>query len=199
MSDPKTLLQMAGADLSPASLSGSVVIFVDCQVEYVSGGLPLSGIEPALAECCNLLERARAGGAEIVHIAHKGKAGGAFDRDGPGGQFAGAVGPEDGEVIIEKGLPNAFAGTGLDDVIRKTGRTQLIIAGFMTHMCISSTARAALDLGYSTTIVAKATATRDLPGAGGGMIDAATLQMASLAALADRFAVIVESSGDLLD
>ncbi len=199
MPDPKTLLQMAGADLSPASVSRSVLVLVDCQMEYVSGGLPLSGIEGALAECHDLLARARAGGAEIAHIAHKGKAGGAFDREGAGGQIADAVAPKGIEPVIEKSLPNAFAGTNLDEVIRNSGRTQLIIAGFMTHMCVSSTARAALDLGYSTTIVANATATRDLPGFDGGVIDAATLQAASLAALSDRFAVIVERTGDLLE
>ena len=33
----------------------------------------------------------------------------------------------------------------------------------MTNMCVSSTARAALDLGYKATVAADAAATRDLP------------------------------------
>lgn len=60
----------------------------------------------------------------------------------------------------------------------------------MTHMCVSSTARAALDLGYATTVAADAAATRDLPNPAGGVIKADVLHQASLAALADRFAVV---------
>ena len=55
----------------------------------------------------------------------------------------------------------------------------------------STTARAALDLGLAVTIAADATATRALPDPlGGAPLPAAALQRASLAALADRFAVI---------
>jgi len=101
-----------------------------------------------------------------------------------------------GEPVLPKGLPNAFAGTALEARLRETGRRELILAGFMTHMCISSTARAALDLGYRTTVVAGATATRDLPDPiGPGTVPAADVQRAALAALADRFAVVVPDSG----
>jgi hypothetical protein len=52
----------------------------------------------------------------------------------------------------------------------------------MTHMCVSSTARAALD--------ADSCGTRDLPDGAGGIIDADTLHKTALAELADRFAII---------
>jgi Amidases related to nicotinamidase len=61
----------------------------------------------------------------------------------------------------------------------------------MTHMCVNSTARGAFNLGYSPTVVAAATATRALPGPDGSAVDAAALQTASLAAVADLFAVVV--------
>ena len=72
-----------------------------------------------------------------------------------------------------------------------------VLAGFMTHMCINSTARGAFNLGYSPTVIASATATRDLPLAGGGEVSAAALQAASLAALGDLFAVVVRRADDL--
>jgi isochorismate hydrolase len=98
--------------------------------------------------------------------------------------------------VLPKGLPNAFAGTALEATLRDTGRRELILAGFMTHMCISSTARAALDLGYRTTVVAGATATRDLPDpTGPGTVPAAEVHRATLAALADRFAIVVPDAG----
>jgi nicotinamidase-related amidase len=80
--------------------------------------------------------------------------------------------------------------TELANLISDTGRKDVIIVGFMTHMCVSSTARAALDLGLRVTIDAAACATRDLPDGRGGRIDAATLNDMELVELSDRFAVI---------
>lgn len=60
----------------------------------------------------------------------------------------------------------------------------------MTHMCVSSTARAALDLGYRVTVAGDAAATRDLPDPSGGVISADALHRAALAELGDRFAVV---------
>jgi nicotinamidase-related amidase len=58
-------------------------------------------------------------------------------------------------------------------------------------MCISSTARAALDLGYRVTIAGDACATRALPDAlGGAPITGAEIHRIALAELADRFAIV---------
>ncbi len=187
---PKTLLQMSGADLAPAALSDAVLVIVDAQNEYRSGLLPLPGVEAAVAEIARLLERARSAGTPVVHVAHKGRAGGTFDQDAEGGRIMREVAPQCAEPVVNKPLPNAFAGTNLPEILEKTGRRELIIGGFMTHMCVSSTARAALDLGYRSTVVASACATRDLPAPDGGVMQAADLHRAALTALADRFAVI---------
>ncbi|PHQ72207.1 MAG: cysteine hydrolase [Sneathiella sp.] len=198
MQVPKTLLSLSGADMTPGALSKSTLIVIDCQQEYVDGMLPLPGVAAALEEVSRLLVMARAAGTPILHIAHKGAAGGAFDRDGAGGQFARHAAPEKEESVIEKPLPNAFAKTSLAEELEKIGRKELIVCGFMTHMCVSSTVRAAMDLGYRNTVIAAASGTRDLPGVnGGGIITADVLHQASLAALADRFAIIAGSVADL--
>jgi nicotinamidase-related amidase len=115
-----------------------------------------------------------------------------FDPGSPTSHIIEGLEPVSGEEVIIKSLPNAFARTDLHDRIRSTGRQELLIAGFATHMCVSSTARAALDHGYRTTIVASATATRDLPDPLGksGAVPAHIVQQGALAALADRFAII---------
>lgn len=190
MTTPRTLLSMAGANLTPGALGASALVLIDCQNEYVTGHLPLPGVAAALDQVAALLARARDTGTPIFHIAHKGRPGGLFDRDAAGGAIAAPAAPIPGEAVIEKALPNSFAGTGLLDGIRATGRGSVIFAGFMTHMCVSSTVRAALDLGLSSTVVASAAATRDLPAVGGGVISAADLHAATLAALSDRFAVV---------
>src|SRR3546814_10963271 len=45
---PKTLLEMAGADLTPPALAAAVLVLINCQNEYGSGDLPLVGVDGAL-------------------------------------------------------------------------------------------------------------------------------------------------------
>lgn len=187
---PKTLLQLAGADLAPAAWDESALVLIDCQNEYVSGAVPLHGVKAALAQCAELLAKARANGTPVIHIRHKGQPGGAFDWEQPRGAICDAVAAGTDETVIAKTLPNSFAGTELDATLKATGRAKLIVAGFMTHMCVSATVRAALDHGYFSTVVDAACATRDLPDGQGGVVGAAELHRAELAALADRFCVI---------
>jgi nicotinamidase-related amidase len=191
MSEPKTLLALAGADLTPSPLSKAALVMIDLQNEYRTGALPLAGVDAATAMAAKLLARARAAGAPVVHIAHAGRAGGPVDRAAERGQIMAAVAPAGDEPVIEKPLPNAFAKTGLHETLQRLGRPELIVAGFMTHMCVSSTVRAALDLGYRVTVVGSACATRDLPAPdGGAALPAALRHRSELAALADRFAII---------
>ncbi len=194
MTEPKTLLQISGANLAPARMNGSSLILIDFQNEYLAGPIAVSNAQPAIARAANLLSLARRSGAPVFHVAHKGRPGGLFDRTAARGQIVPDLLPHAGEAVIEKGLPNAFAGTGLLDLLVKTGRKDLILAGFMTHMCVSTTARAALDLGYRVTIDATACATRDLPDGCGGTVAAQTVHDVSLVALSDRFAIIARDA-----
>lgn len=197
MNGPKTLMQMAGANPEPARLSEAAVVIIDAQDEYVNGKVPLAGIGPALEVIAQLLDAARAAGAPIIHVQHRGRTGFLFDPAGPGFAIAPEATPKSGERIVQKELPNAFAKTSLHLDLQATGRKSLIVAGFMTHMCVSATARAALDHGWWTTVVGDATATRDLPDPlGGEPLTAAQIQRAALAELADRFATIARA-GDL--
>lgn len=192
---PKTLLALAGAPATPSPLETAALVLIDAQREYTDGALPLAGVEAAVAEAARLLGLARTTGVPVFHVVHHGKPGGAlFNPEGPLSGIVAPLAPVDGETVVVKHLPNAFAGTDLDALIRATGRKELIIAGFQTHMCVSSTVRAALDLGWRTTVVDAACATRDLPDGAGGIVPAEVQHRASLAALADRFAVVVRSS-----
>lgn len=193
---PQTLLAIAGAPTHPSPLDVATLVIVDAQREYVSGRLPLAGIDAAIIQAAALLALARRHGVPVIHIIqHTAPGRPIFDPTTPNVEIVPALTPIDGEPVIKKALPNAFAGTELQaklrDIAGAAGRKEMILAGFMTHMCISATARAALDLGIRTTIVAAATATRDLPDPLGGVIPAETVHRTALAELADRFAIVV--------
>lgn len=198
MTEPKTLLQLAGADPRPSRVAEATLLLIDLQNEYLEGPIAVEGAGAAVTEAARLLAAARATGTPVIHVAHRGRAGSLFDREAPRGQIVAELAPNPGETVIEKGLPNAFAGTGLAGALEAAGRKDLVIAGFMTHMCISSTARAALDAGYRATVVASACGTRALPDGSGSVVDAGTLHRISLVALSDRFAVIATDADAVL-
>lgn len=190
MPAPKTLLELSGADLQPPRLRDAVLVMIDLQNEYLAGPIALPDASNAIACAERLLAQAREAGTPIIHIAHKGRPGGLFDRTAERGAIVPALAPLPNEPVIEKGLPNAFAGTDLQAQLAAIGRKDIVLAGFMTHMCISSTARAGLDLGYRITVDADSCATRDLPDGRGGTVTAAIVHNVALAELSDRFAII---------
>ena len=189
-----TMLQMSGVQPVPATMADGVLLIVDAQREYTDGLLPLTGVQPAVEALAVLLEKARAAGAPVVHVRHQSK-GKAFNPASSGYEIVKELTPRAGETIIDKGLPNSFAGTDLADRLTAIGRKNLLVGGFMTHMCISATVRSATDHGYMCTIAADTVATRDLPDAtGNGTVSADALNKVTLAALSDRFAWIVPSA-----
>src|SRR4051794_7262702 len=198
MAAPKTLLELAGADLKPPRLDDACLVLIDLQYEYLAGPIALPDARRAIANTARLLARARAAGTSIFHVAHKGRSGGLFDRLAERGAIVTELAPLPGEPVIEKGLPNAFAGTDLQTRLAATERKDIVLAGLMTHMCVSSTARAALDLGYRITVDANSCATRDLPDGRGGSIAAATIHEVALAELSDRFAIIARGDDALV-
>ncbi len=197
MTEAHTLRGLAGLDPTPCALADSALVMIDCQNTYRSGVMTLVGVEEALAEAARLLARARDTGAAVFHIAHDSGPGSPYDYSAEIGRITDIVAPKDGEPVIVKSKPNAFVGTDLHDQLQAAGQQNLILAGFMTHMCVNSTARGAFSLGYRTTVVGNATATRDLPGRDGGVLAARDLHEASLAALSDLFAVVVDGVDDL--
>jgi nicotinamidase-related amidase len=192
MAAPKTLLEMSGAPRHPSAWDKAALVLIDQQREYVDGALPLPGVQAAIAETAKVLELARKAGAPIIHVVHHGRPGGGlFNPEGPMAAIVPELTPRAGETVLPKSMPNSFTKTNLAELLKASGRTEIVVTGFMTHMCVSATVRSAVDHGYRVTLVANAAATRDLPDPLGGVQSAATVHRATLAALADRFAIVV--------
>ena len=193
------LRQLSGLPATPARLSESALVIVDAQNTYRGGVMQLEGVEPALDECARLLARARALKIPVVHIQHDSGPGSPFDPNAECGAIADKVAPVAGEAVVVKRYPNSFVGTELEAHLKAAGVKNLVVVGFMTHMCINSTARGAFNLGYAVTVPAAATATRALPAPDGSVVEAAALQLAALTALADLFAVVVTDGAAIPD
>ncbi|HEY9793593.1 MAG TPA: cysteine hydrolase family protein [Candidatus Obscuribacterales bacterium] len=198
MATATSLLDIIGAPAKPAKFAQSAIVVVDAQREYLDGSVPLSGIEDALVEIQKLLARGRALSVPIFHVAHYTQPGAPiFNPDSPMSDIIDAVRPVGDEPVVKKHLPSAFVNTDLEKYLKKTGRKEVVIAGFMTHMCINATTRSAVDLGYAPTIIASACATRDLPSPDGKVVSAETVHRTNLASLADLLACVCSTSDEL--
>lgn len=192
-----TLREIVGIGHQPAALKDSALIMIDCQNTYRKGVMKLTGVEEALKEAQKLLQIARDLKIPIFHIQHDGGEGSPYDVRAEIGAISDEVAPIAGESIITKNYPNAFVLTDLDMQLKATGVTNIVLAGFMTHMCINSTAHGGFNLGYSPTVVASATATRPLEAANGKVISAQEVQDGAIASTRDLYAAIVNTVADL--
>lgn len=193
-----SLLDILGATSKPAKLAQSAVIIVDAQREYLDGSVPLSGIDESLVEIKKLLSRARAASVPVIHVVHHTQPGAPiFAPDSPLSDIIDSVKPVDNELVIRKNLPSAFVNTELEQFIAQTGLKELVLAGFMTHMCINATARSAVDLGFCPTVIGAACATRDLPAPDGSIVPAEIVHRSNLASLADLIACVCDRTDDL--
>lgn len=195
----RTLRDLAGMGDTPASIGKSALILIDCQNTYREGVMQLEGVEPALVECQRLLARYRDAGRPVIHIQHEDGPGTLYDVGDRIGAIADVVAPREGEPVVMKNYPSSFEKTNLDQLLKDYGVEDITLVGFMTHMCVNSTARAAFNHGYRVTVVGNATATRSLPNPSGGAISAKDLQEASLTALNDLFAIVVPTSDKIPD
>ncbi|MFD6969283.1 cysteine hydrolase family protein [Streptomyces sp. NPDC059949] len=192
-----TLRELNGFDQSPAaSLAGATLILVDYQKTYTRGVMELDGWQAALEAAAVLLERARQAGARIVHVVNDGGAGTPYDIRADIGRIHPAVAPVEGEHVVVKTRPNAFHETNLGEVLDEAGTKDVVIAGLMTHMCVTFTAEGAFLRGYRLTVVADACATRPLPSLG-GPLTADQIHRAALATIGDLYGVVVASAASL--
>ncbi len=194
MTAPTTLRDLMGLGHQPGTLQDAALVLIDCQNTYREGLMQLTGVEPALKEARRVLDRARALGRPVIHIQHDAGPGTPYDVRADIGRIADIVAPQNGETVITKAYPNSFVQTPLDDELKRLGVKNLVLVGFMTHMCVNSTARGAFNLGYAPTVVASATATRDLPLPDGSLVRADALQPASIATMRDLFAAIAPTA-----
>ncbi|WP_405711450.1 isochorismatase family protein [Streptomyces xanthophaeus] len=198
MNASRTLRDISGLDDALPRLADTTLIMIDFQNTYRTGVMTLDGSEPALAAGARLLAAARAAGAPVVHVVNDGGEGTPYDIRAEIGAISPEVAPVAGEPVVVKQVPDAFHATDLEKTLRELGAgPDLVLAGFMTHMCVTFTAQGAFNRGYRPTVVAEATATRALPAPDGATVPAAALQSAALTTVADLFGVVAPTVGHL--
>ncbi|KAL9110431.1 MAG: hypothetical protein Q9227_004975 [Pyrenula ochraceoflavens] len=188
-SSVQSFRQLLGTPPSTATPNDSVLLIIDAQNEYATGLLKTENVSSTRKAIAGLLSKYRAAGGALVHIVHDTPDGAPVFTPGKDiSQEFEEVKAKDGEKVVHKQHPGAFAGTELKSVLDGFGKKKLVLTGYMAHVCVSTTARQAAELGYEVVLAEDAIGDRDIPGA-----SATEVVKMVLLELADAFGTVLRS------
>jgi nicotinamidase-related amidase len=150
---------------------------------------------PAMeANGLRLLAAWRARGWPLLHVRHDSVTpGSTLHPAAPGNAFKPGYEPQGGEVVVSKSVNAAFIGTDLELRLRRLDVRSVVLFGITTDMCVSTSARVASNLGFSTIVVGDATATFDLRDTQGQVVPAEDVARTHLATLNAEFAEVLDT------
>lgn len=99
--------------------------------------------------------------------------------------------PIQGEPIIIKQVNSGFIGTNLELLLREHQIEQVVLCGFTTPHCVSTTTRMASNLGFESYVVADATVAYSTIGYDGVEYSAEAVHQSALAHLHQEFATVL--------
>lgn len=164
-----------------------LLLVVDVQNDYFQGGkMPLPRMEQAVTKIGELLRFFREQALPVVHVQHVQQDANApfFVAETDGVKINSGAAPADGEAVITKNRPNSFQNTNLQKILTDFAAENIVICGAMSNLCIDATTRAAVDLGFSCTVIHDACVASSAQFAGTevGADDVHAAYMANLAA-----------------
>jgi nicotinamidase-related amidase len=172
----------------------TALIIIDVQGGLDDPSLGKRNNPQAESNMARLLAEWRARRRPIFHVQHMSTHPNSPLRpDQPGNAIKRIVAPQGGEPIIQKRVNNAFVGTDLEARLREENIQSVVIVGLTTEHCVSTTARMAGDLGFTTFVVADATACHDHNGYDGAHYPAEMVHAISLVSLQNEFATILKT------
>ncbi len=172
------------------------LLVVDVQVAFVSGDEAVPDAVRVLDRSRDLLDRARAAGALIVHLQNDGPPGAVDEPGTPGWELRLPVVPGPQEKVVRKTDDDGFVDTPLGDLLTEARVEALAVCGVLSEMCVSATARAALERGFRVVLPHDAHATYDIPAAPGisEVVPAAMSSRAAEWALGDEIEIVARSA-----
>jgi nicotinamidase-related amidase len=112
--------------------------------------------------------------------------------DREGGKQKPGFEPQGGEVVVTKSMNSAFIGTSLEIDLRRMKINRLLIGGFFTNMCISTSVRMANNLGFDTYLIHDACACVNRAGVDGRQWTAEEVHGVTIASLHGEFCTAVD-------
>lgn len=174
-------------------MKATALLLIDVQQAFGDPSWGPRNNPSAEANLRRLLAAFRASGRPVIHVKHDSTEPDSTLRpERPGNALMQGMEPIGDEPLFGKTVNSAFIGTGLEAHLRERGIEGLVLGGFITNHCVSTTARMAGNLGFRATVVADACATFDFRDAE-GVIPAATMHRVGLAELRGEFAEVLDT------
>ncbi len=162
----------------------TALIIIDVQDGLDDPRLGKRNNPDAESNIARLLAAWRTRGHPIYHVQHMStKPNSPLRPNQPGNAIKRIVAPQGDEPVIQKTTNNAFIATDLVDRLREVDIQSVVIVGLTTNHCVSTTARMASDLGFTTFVVDDATVAHDSSGYDGIYYAAEIMHAISLAKL----------------
>ncbi|ORX87023.1 Isochorismatase hydrolase [Anaeromyces robustus] len=196
----KTISEIQKLPKEKANLNDSVLLLVSAQQEFNPefGKIPAHNFKTSSESIRYCLETARLNKVPVIHVMTvRDPNSELFSVGGVTTKPIKYLEPKADEKVIMKTTPNGFLNTNLKEEIDATGRKNLIICGYSTHLSIDATTRAACEQGYNVTIVANACGDRDIPDGMKNIVTGKNLHKATLATLNDQYATVVGEMYDI--
>ena len=139
-----------------------VIIIVDMQVGLLQGDgkYDLNGVIGRINVLTAMVRR-RSG--KIIWVRHCGKVGDLFEPHTTGWAFLPELNRRDNDIVIEKTLNDAFAGTLLTETLEQIAPARVLVAGWATDFCVDATVRSAVSNDYHVVVVADGHTLSDRP------------------------------------
>lgn len=140
------------------------LLIIDVQNDYFPGGAcELCHAYDAENKIIQLIKESRKQKRPIIYIQHINPPDDTFFLEGTYGcEISERIKPLPDDKVIVKYYPNSFCETELDAYLQEKDIKKLVVCRMMTHMCVDTTVRAAMDYGYEVELVADGCATMDL-------------------------------------
>lgn len=177
----------------PLDPSKTALVVIDVQNEYFDGKVPIPDGDVALDKIREAIDAGEQAGAQVVYVQHEvlQRERGIFLRGTHGFELHPRLRPRSQDRVIVKHYPGSFAHTELDDMLRSNGIENLVISGYMTHMCCDTTAREGFQRNFRVLFLDDATATRDIEHPELGTVAHADLHRSTLLTQASMFAEVL--------
>ena len=136
----------------------------------------------------------RASRRPVIHVRHDSvEPHSTLRPDAPGNAIKDVATPGPDEPVVGKHVNSAFIGTDLESRLKAHASDTVVLCGFTTNHCVSTTARMAGNLGFKTFVLSDSTVAYAMraPGPHGRMIPAAEMHEVGLAELNREFATIL--------
>jgi nicotinamidase-related amidase len=177
-------------------VSRRALIVIDVQNEYFDGALPITSPPPesSIANIRRAMDAATAAGVPVIVVRHVDADPEAeiFRAGTPAIDLHEEVAERPRDHDVEKHMPGSFTGTPLGEILDAAGVDTLSVTGYMTHMCVDTTARQAVHRGMAVEILDDATGTLALDNAG-GKVSGEELHRAILAAQAHGLSEVIST------